>query len=145
MEYQFDGLADIGDALSRALNQPVEALWRMQNGYALCTQAGLDAIAEHLAALQPRQLDALRGKLSIGIHRDVEVTDATTEPRPLVSQAFCSALPVSYTTVSAIHCKAFSSLVLESAYEATMWAGALNARRGAYALEVRQALPPCSH
>jgi hypothetical protein len=130
MKRQFDGLADIGETLSRALDQPVEVFWRMQNGYALCTRAGLDATSEHLAALQPHH-DALRGKLSIGIHRDVEVTDATTEPRPLVSQAFCSALPVSYTTVPPCHWKPFASLVLEAAYEATMWAGALNARRGA--------------
>jgi hypothetical protein len=129
MKRQFDGLADIGKTLSRALDQPVEAFWRMQNGYALCTRAGLDAIAEYLAALQSEQLDALRGQLSIGIHRDVEVTDATTEPRPLVSQAFCSALPVSYTTVPASHWKPFASLVLEAAYEATMWAGVVNARR----------------
>jgi hypothetical protein len=27
-------------------------------------------------------------------HRDIEVTDAEGEDRPLVSQAFCSALPV---------------------------------------------------
>ena len=57
------------------MNQPVKALWKMQNGYALCTRAGLDAIAEHLDALQPEQLDILRGKLFIGVHRDVEVTD----------------------------------------------------------------------
>ena len=56
-ERQFDGLADLGEALSGALNQPVNALWRMQNGYALCTRAGLDAIAEHLGALEPEQLD----------------------------------------------------------------------------------------
>jgi hypothetical protein len=37
---------------------------------------------------------------------------------------------VSYTTVPAIHWKPFASLVLEAAYEATMWAGALNAQRG---------------
>ena len=39
-EQQFDGLADLGAALSGALEQPVKALWTMQNGYALCTQAG---------------------------------------------------------------------------------------------------------
>jgi hypothetical protein len=39
---QFDGLADMGLALARALNEPVEALWKMQNGYALCTRPGLD-------------------------------------------------------------------------------------------------------
>jgi hypothetical protein len=32
-ERQFDGLADLGEALSEALNKPVEALWKMQNGY----------------------------------------------------------------------------------------------------------------
>ena len=49
-ERQFDGLADLGVALGEALNKPVEAFWKMQNGYALCTRAGLDAIAEHLAS-----------------------------------------------------------------------------------------------
>ena len=117
-ERQLDGLADLGASLSAALNRPVETLWRMQNGYALCSRDGLDAIARHLGALVPEQLDVLRGKLRIGIHRNVEVTDCATEPRPLVSQAFCPALPVSYTTVPAIHWMPFASLVLEGAYEA---------------------------
>jgi hypothetical protein len=86
---QFDGLADLGATLSVALKQPVTALWRMQNGYALCTQAGLKTIAAYFGALKPEQLDAIRGKLCIGIHRDVEVTDAPGENRPFVSQAFC--------------------------------------------------------
>jgi hypothetical protein len=130
-ERQFDGLADLGAALGDALNQPVKALWSMQNGYALCTRAGLDAIAKHLGDLQPEQLDSLRGKLSIGVHRDVEVTDAAGQHRPLVSQAFCSALPVAYTRVPHSHWEAFASLVLHAAYEATMLAAVLNARRGA--------------
>ena len=129
-ERQFDGLANLGKALGEALDQPVEALWEMQNGYALCTRAGLDAIAEHLGALQPKQVDILRGKLCIGIHRDVEVTDAAEEHRPLVSQAFCSALPVASTNVPSAHWKPFASLVLEAAYEATMLAAVLNKLRG---------------
>jgi hypothetical protein len=129
-ECQLDGLADLGEALSIALNRPVETLWRMQNGYALCTRGGLDAIAEHLSAMQPEQLDILRGRLSIGIHRDVEVTDAPPEHRQLVSQAFCSALPVAYTPVTYTHWEPFASLVLQAAYEATMWAAVLNAKRG---------------
>ena len=103
----------------------------MQNGYALCTRAGLDAIAEHLGELQPEQVDILRGKLCIGVHRDVEVTDAAGEHRPLVSQAFCSALPVAYTRVPPSHWEPFASLVLQAAYEATMLAAVLNAQRGA--------------
>jgi hypothetical protein len=130
-ERQFDGLADLGDVLGKALKQPVRALWSMQNGYALCIRAGLDAIAEHLKALQPEQVDILRGKLCIGVHRDVEVTDAAEENRPLVSQAFCSALPVAYTRVPLSHWEAFASLVLQAAYEATMWVAVLNAQRGA--------------
>jgi hypothetical protein len=127
---QVDGLADLGEALAESLNQPVQALWEMKNGYALCARAGLDAIAEHLGALQPDQVDILRGKLCIGIHRDVEVTDASGEHRPLVSQAFCSALPVAYTRVPSSHWEAFASLVLQAAYEGTMSAALLNAQRG---------------
>ncbi len=130
-ERQLDGLADLGESLGTALNQPVKNLWDMQNGYALCTRAGLNGIAKHLSALQPEQLDILRGKLCIGIHRDVEVTDATGERRPRVSQAFCSALPVAYTRVPPSHWEAFASLVLQAAYEATMLAALLNAQRGA--------------
>ena len=113
-ERQFDGLSELGEALGGALKQPVKALWHMQNGYALCTRAGLEAIAGHLSALRPDELDILRGKLCIGIHRDVEVTDAAGENHPLVSQAFCSALPVAYTRVPPPHWEAFASLILES-------------------------------
>ena len=56
--------------------------------------------------------------------------EASGEPRPLVSQAFCSALPVSYTPVPAAHWEAFAVLVLEAAYEATMLTAILNAQRG---------------
>ncbi|MBB5164152.1 hypothetical protein HNP02_004121 [Mycobacterium sp. AZCC_0083] len=34
--------------------------------------------------------------MAIGVHRDVEVTDVRESARRLVSQAFCSALPVVY-------------------------------------------------
>jgi hypothetical protein len=130
-ERQFDGLADLGEALARALNRPVRELWNMQNGYALCSQEGLTAIAAHLQAQGQAELDQLRANLRIGIHRDVEVTDATGDNRPSVSQAFCSALPVAYTNVPRRYWEPFASLVLEAAYEATMWAGVLNAQRGA--------------
>jgi hypothetical protein len=126
---QFDGLADLGKVLSEALNQPVGALWKMRNGYALCTGTGLDAIGLHLRTLQPDQVDILRGKLRIGVHSDVAVTDGERN-RPVVSQAFCSALPVAYTRVPSAQWKAFASLVLEAAYEATMLAAVLNKQRG---------------
>lgn len=127
---QLDGLADIGEALAADLNRPVDALWRMTNGYALCTRAGLDAIAEYLEGMTPDQLDALRARLRIGVHSDVEVTDAEGTQRPRVSQVFCSALPVAYSGVPSVYWKPFASLVLEAAYEATLLAAILNKQRG---------------
>ena len=129
-ERQFDGLANLGAALSKALGKPVADLWRMRNGYALCSRAGLEAIAKLLAGLNDEGLDALRGELSIVIHSGVEVTDAAIDPGPLVSQAFCSALPVAYTSVPLRHWRAFATLVLEAAYEATMRAAIENSNRG---------------
>jgi hypothetical protein len=128
---QLNGLADLGIALSGVLKQPVEDLWTMQNGYALASKPGLDAIGRHLLTLSANEIDILRGKLRIGIHRDVEVTEAARPIRPLVSQSFCSALPIAYSRVPVAHWKPFASLVLEAAYEATMWAAVLNTQRGA--------------
>jgi hypothetical protein len=65
------------------------------------------------------------------IHRDVEVTDTEGEHRPVVSQAFCSALPIAYTGVSSTHWRPFAALVLDAAYEATLLAAVLNKQRGA--------------
>jgi hypothetical protein len=127
---QLDGLVDLGSALSSALKLPVGNLWKMQNGYALAIQEGLDAIGLYLRALPADDLDSLRAQLRVGIHRDVEVTEADGTVRPLVSQCFCSALPVAYTSISAMHWEPFALLVLEAAYEATMWAAVLNAKRG---------------
>ena len=46
-----------------------------------------------------------------------------------MSQAFCSALPVSYTNIHTNRWASFATLVLEGAYEATMWAAVANASR----------------
>jgi hypothetical protein len=129
-ERQLDGLAAVGVALREALGMPVDALWSMRNGYALGSGPGLEAIAAHLRSLGPQQMDDLRGELAIGIHRDVEVTDSPAERRPKVSHAFCSALPVAYTSVPAAVWAPFATLLLEAAYEATMWAGVIHARQG---------------
>lgn len=126
---QLDGLADLGMTLSVALDRPIEALWKMSNGYALCTREGLDAISNYLVLLSSEEQDALRGKLRIGLHLDVEVTDAGVASPQVVSQAFCSALPVSYTRVPNRYWERLASLVLEAAYEATIWAAVGNAQR----------------
>jgi hypothetical protein len=127
---QLDGLADLGDALARALGRPRETLWSMRNGYALPSAEGLAAIDAHLAGCEVHALDRYRSLLRIGVHSGVEATDAPLEPRPLVSQAFCSALPVAYAALPARLWARFATLVLEAAYEATLLAALLNGERG---------------
>lgn len=126
---QLDGLADLGAALSELTGMTAPDLWTMTNGYALAAKAGLQAIAAVLQGANADQLDAIRTKLRIGVHAGVEVTDAD-EPRPVVSQAFCSALPVAYTRVPPDLWAPFATLVLEAAYEATLLSAVENAQAG---------------
>jgi len=128
-ERQLDGLADVGHALCASLGVGIGQLWQMRNGYALATETGLAAISRHLTACDEAEIDRLRGLLRIGLHSNVEVTDAPGPDRPYVSQAFCSALPVSYG-VRSPDWEGFARLVLEAAYEATFHAAVLNAAAG---------------
>jgi hypothetical protein len=100
----------------------------MRNGYALCTPSGLSTIESRLERLDDGERSTLRDLLRIGVHWRVEVTESA-EPGRSVSQAFCSALPVSYTDIPAERWTAFATLVLEGAYEATLWAAVLNAAK----------------
>jgi hypothetical protein len=129
-ESQLDALRDVGLELSAATGRPVDQLWQMRNGYALCSRDGMDQISRHLDAADEDQIDAMRGKLRIGLHWDIDVTDGTAMPRPRVSQAFCSALPISYSSLAFTDGRAFATLVLEAAYEATLLAAVVNAQRG---------------
>jgi hypothetical protein len=130
-ERQLDCLEAVGAALAEALARPVGHLWTMKNGYALCTAEGLRRISAYLDGLDASATDKLRGLLRIGVHRDVEVTDLDSHPPRLVSQAFCSALPVAYGDYPSSMWGPFAELVLGAAYEATVGAALLNARRAA--------------
>jgi hypothetical protein len=101
----------------------------MRNGYALCTPGCLRVIDSLLAGCDEAEFDKLRGRLRIGLHWDVEVTDGP-QPGHLVSQAFCSALPVAYSRHrDDPRWARFATLVLEAAYEATLLAARLNLAR----------------
>lgn len=127
---QLDGLADIGADLSQALGHPLSDLWRMQNGYALATREGLDVIAAHLRKLGEKATSELAGRLRVGVHQGVEVTEGPSSPGPLVTQVFCSALPVAYGRWPQPVWADFAQLVLNAAYEATLLAGVLNSQQG---------------
>ena len=120
---QIDCLYDLGVMLGNSDNK----LWKMQNGYALPTSSGLKSISQQLSDSDESELDELRQALRIGLHWNTEVTIGS-QPQ-LVSQAYCSALPVAYTSHSDTLWAAFAQLVLEASYEATLCAAVLNSAR----------------
>jgi len=120
---QIDCLADVGAALGNSDGH----LWEMRNGYALASRDGLVEISKRLRASSAIEIDRLREKLRIGIQWDTQVT--LNQCKHLVSQAYCSALPVAYSTHSPALWVEFARLVLESAYEATLCIAILNAKR----------------
>lgn len=147
---QLDGLRDLGTALGELTGLTPAQLWQMRNGYAQCTAAGLAAMAaaldraeEHAPIGKRDHLrEHLRERLRVGVHRNVEVTSGVTrkrhmrpaetdhEPGPLVTQVFCSALPVAYGRHPSKLWAPFARLVLEAAYEATLLEAALSRSRG---------------
>ncbi len=120
---QIDCLADIGSALGNSRNE----LWEMRNGYALASYEGLVGITKRLRSATEREVDTLRQKLRIGIEWNTQVT--LNDCKHMVSQAYCSALPVAYSRHSPELWADFARLVLEAAYEATLCAAILNAER----------------
>ena len=126
---QVDCLADVRSQLAMHLNVSPEELWTMENGYPIATRDSLQAISDWIMQASIEEVDTLRSRLRIGVHNDVEVTDEPEIPRSVVSQAFCSALPVSYSRVAVALWEPFGRLVLEASYEATLSAAALHAAR----------------
>ncbi|WP_341368588.1 hypothetical protein [Yoonia sp. BS5-3] len=117
---QIDCLADIGVMLGAGQ----DFLWDMRNGYALPTSESLHLINARLAQLDA---DAVRAALRVGVHRDVQVTLHDTGR--LVSQIYCSAMPVAYSDLPADLWAGFAQIILEAAYEATLLAAIENAAR----------------
>ncbi len=129
-ERQIDNLAGVGQGLAELAGCPARALWTMTNGYCEASAAQLQAINAALRRASPQEIDALRAALRIGLHHDVEVTDAAAAARPRVAQAYCSALAVGYSRQPAAAWQPLARLVLEAAYEATLLAAAERAAAG---------------
>ena len=122
---QIDCLSGVGALLGNSN----ESLWSMNNGYALCSPNGLSKINKQLESMNSVDKDQVRESLNIGLHTEIEVTDQNAPKGQLISQAFCSALPVAYSNSPACHWDRFANLILESAYEATLCAAIINANR----------------
>lgn len=118
---------DALEAVGEALGNDHQRLWKMKNGYALPSLEGLKEVDTRLGRMSESELDALRSRLKIGLQWETEVT--LEGCGHLVSQAYCSAMPVGYTNLPADLWERFARLILEAAYEATFAAAVLNAAR----------------
>ncbi|MEJ6404679.1 hypothetical protein [Yoonia sp. 2307UL14-13] len=112
---QIDCLADIGALLGADL-------WEMRNSYALPTSQSLKEINGRIFGLD---VDHIRAALRIGVHSDTQVT--TNDAGRLVTQVYCSAMPVSYSGLDVGLWAPFAQLILDAAYEATLLAARRNA------------------
>lgn len=117
---QIDCLADLGIALG---NQD-SRLWEMKNGYALASESGLDEISNRLRSAGETEFNDLGQLLRVGVHWDTQVTLDHSDH--IVSQVYCSALPVAYLPYSSTHWEAFAKLVLNASYEAAFCSAILN-------------------
>lgn len=102
-----------------------QGLWEVVNGYTFSDEAKLEALSREL---QRYDLHDLRDVIKIGIQENVEVSMSSLgtfieADRPIVTvtQLYCSALSCAYSGVNNSSWEPFARLVLEAAYEATLW------------------------
>eukprot|EP01062_Namystynia_karyoxenos_P069797 TRINITY_DN65252_c0_g1_i1.p1 TRINITY_DN65252_c0_g1~~TRINITY_DN65252_c0_g1_i1.p1 ORF type:complete len:451 (+),score=65.28 TRINITY_DN65252_c0_g1_i1:70-1353(+) len=107
------------------------------NGYLLPSKRGGVRLLEKVGRLRPEDVDRLRDCIRVGVHFNAQVTlpqaaraaaEAGHEGREqLVCQVLCSACPIGYPDADGFSCHQelwgkLPQLVLEAAYEATVWA-----------------------
>ena len=117
---QIDCLLDLG----KAIGNTDERLLVMRNGYTLASKVGLVEISERINSMTEDERDVLTEKLRIGIQWDTQVT--LPDCKHVVTQAYCSALPVAYSSHPGSLWADFAKLVLEATYEATLCTALLN-------------------
>ena len=110
---QIDCLDDIGVLLGN----DTENLWEMVNGYMIADSDGLQRVNAKLAAMTRERREDLQSRLKVGIQRDTEVTLESCGN--IITQVYCSALPIAYCRAAVEEWEPMARLVLEAAYEAT--------------------------
>ena len=98
--------------------------WEMRNGYALASKEGLQSISNQIRAKSENDYEYLKGKLRIGVQWDSEVT--ISRNKNLITQVYCSALPISYSNIESELWSDFAKMILEATYEATFYVALKN-------------------
>lgn len=125
---QINNLRDVNEAIHNTDG----SIFRVTGGYTMASDEGLKRLNQQLGSLDANELDELRGKLMIGVHKDVQVTStqwgkSLVQGEHIVTQVYGSACSVSYSQNSLELWEPFASLVLDASYEATLWAALMNA------------------
>lgn len=120
---QIDCLENVGSFLGNN----TENLWEMRNGYMLADENGLQQINRKLQRMSVQERDELRSLLKVAVQRDTQVTLESCGN--IVTQVYCSALPIAYCRASLESWEPLARLILEGAYEAT-FAVAVDTLRG---------------
>ena len=118
-KHQIDCLQLIGAALGNRR----EELWSVRNGNALASEHGLHKINSTLAEMGETERDLVRASLMVGLQKETEVT--WNDCGHLVTQVYCSALPVAYSGHPPELWEQSACIVLEATYEATLAAATL--------------------
>jgi hypothetical protein len=123
----FDKQIDCLDLIGKEMNNEELNLWTMRNGYALANQQGLLHINKTFSHFSNSQLESIKGKLKVGIQWNSEVT--ISQNKQLVSQIYCSALPVAYSLIEPYYWEKFARIILEATYEATLYTALINLQK----------------
>merc|ERR1712008_30505 len=125
-------LADLEELLGNG--GPHGNFFQVQGGYTLAGSRQLARLGDAFSRLN--SMDEARSHIRVGVHRDVQVTsrrwgrDQMRNPEHTVTQVYASACSVAYNChSSSSDWESLAKLVLEAAYEATLWAALLNAQR----------------
>mmetsp|Transcript_9500 Transcript_9500/g.21100 ORF Transcript_9500/g.21100 Transcript_9500/m.21100 type:complete len:348 (-) Transcript_9500:113-1156(-) len=127
---QVENLEDVEELLENKKNQ----FFHVVGGYTMARPESLARLTRTLQS-DPAMGEQIREHLRIGLQWDTQVTGSKfgaklyRGPEQLVTQAYCSACSVSYSSAGAKSWEAFATLILEASYEATLYAAVENALR----------------
>lgn len=127
---QLNGLADAEEFLKSGTGGlSWGEYWRVRNGYVFSSVGELSRLTDVLQTHRDIRR-AVRSKIRVGVQqgvdvlmqgRDAPLVVAPGKAPPRVTQVYCSAVSVAYSGIRAQHWAAFARVVLEAAYEATLW------------------------
>jgi hypothetical protein len=126
-EHQVECLKDV----EHYLENRKKRYFVIKGGYSNGSNESLTRLGKILE--DQKTYDEVLSRLRIGVQWDTQVTSSRFGSNPyegpqlLVSQAYCSACAVAYSSASSQAWRPFAELVLRGAYEATMYAALQNA------------------